>query len=49
MRKSLAFNFLKNMFIEKRIDEPFIVGQVKLKRITKNEAEEIINTAKEES
>ena len=42
--QSLAYNFILNMWIMKRVDETFINGQVRLNRLTQDEAEMIMAT-----
>lgn len=44
MGKSLGYNFILNMWIMGRIDEEFIAFQVRMKRITQDEADMIMST-----
>ncbi len=42
--QSLAYNFILNMWIMKRVDETFVQGQVTLNRLTQAEADMILAT-----
>ena len=42
--QSLAYNFILNMWVMNRIDETFVIGQVRLNRLTQDEADMIMAT-----
>jgi len=42
--QSLAYNFILNMWVMNRIDETFLNGQVRLNRLTQDEADMIMAT-----
>ena len=44
MAKSLAYNFILNMWVMGRIDEAFVTGQHRLNRITQDEVDMILAT-----
>ena len=42
MEQSLAYAFILNMWKMNRVDEAFVNGQVKLNRLTQDEADAIL-------
>ncbi|MGE7115132.1 hypothetical protein [Lysinibacillus sp. NPDC047702] len=44
MQQSLVYPFVLNMWMMKRVDENFVNGQVRLNRLTQDEADMILLT-----
>lgn len=42
--QSLAYNFILNMWVMNRVDESFVNGQVRLNRLSQDEADMIMAT-----
>lgn len=47
--QSLAYNFVLNMWIMNRVDKDFVDFQVKMNRLTQDEADMILSTPQNDS